>query len=237
MSFFVLTSILSSLVNTYNTDVKMNAMTNAAYSVSEYLIQDFAASSLSFEDYLYTCGSSIEPAVDLLSANIDALSLWIVDADGNIVFTCGGGLGDADDHAFRSENGRYVLPDAVLQKLMEEGSVRGQGNLSGFFRKSHCTFGVAMTEEDDTFCGAVIASTVSDGMSSLLVAMNRTVLMSTLWIMLAALVAVYFITERMVAPLRSMSRAAKSFARGQFDARVSVVGSDEVAEQIGRAHV
>ena len=54
--------------------------------------------------------------------------------------------------------------------------------------------------------------------------------MSTLWIMLAALIAVYFITERMVAPLKSMSRAAKSFAKGQFDARVTVTGSDEIAE-------
>ena len=41
LSFLVLTSILTSLVNAYNTDVKMNAMADAAYSVSLYLRQAY----------------------------------------------------------------------------------------------------------------------------------------------------------------------------------------------------
>jgi len=92
LSFLVLTSILTSLVNTYNTDVKMNTMADAAYSVCMYLQQDFRKSdAVSFEDYLYTHGSGIMPAIDLLSVNIDDLVLWIVDQEGWIVFVGGSG--------------------------------------------------------------------------------------------------------------------------------------------------
>jgi len=48
--------------------------------------------------------------------------------------------------------------------------------------------------------------------------------------MLAALIASYFITERIITPLKEMSRAAKSFAAGRFDVRVPVHGNDEVAD-------
>ena len=54
--------------------------------------------------------------------------------------------------------------------------------------------------------------------------------MASLWVFLAALIAVYFITERITSPLKNMSRAAKSFAAGKFDIRVDETGDDEVAE-------
>jgi len=46
----------------------------------------------------------------------------------------------------------------------------------------------------------------------------------------AALVAVYFLSERIIGPLKHMSRAAKSYATGNFDIRIPVEGNDEVAE-------
>ncbi len=231
MSFLVLTSILTSLVNTYNTDVKMNAMADASYSVSVYLLYDYERSDvMNFEDYLYTQGSHVMPVMDLLSTNVDNMILWFADSQGQIVFTGGSVPEDGEAPAVKAENGRYILPRSVCEELAEAGTISEQGTLDGFFRMDHCTYGIALKSPEGEFLGAVIASTSSEGMSELLEAMNKTVLMSTLWIILAALVAVYFVTERLVSPLRSMSRAAKSFARGQFDARVPVVGSDEIAE-------
>lgn len=59
---------------------------------------------------------------------------------------------------------------------------------------------------------------------------HRAVFNSSIWVMLAAVIAAYFITERIVRPLRTMTGAAKSFGRGDFSARVVVYGKDEVAE-------
>ncbi len=58
----------------------------------------------------------------------------------------------------------------------------------------------------------------------------RSMIAAALWIMLAALIAIYFITERVISPLREMSKAAKRMAVGQFDVRVPVRGRDEVAQ-------
>ena len=226
-SFLVLTTILTSLVNTYNVDVKMNSMADAAYSVSVYLRSEYIASEYSsFEVYLEEENGRIMPVVELLSVNVDDMVLWVVDKDGNTLFTGGSGKLETS----RPDELGNVIPRSVMQALSVEGTLSDSGSLDGFFERRHCTYGVAMYTKDSHFAGAVIASTDSGGMSVLLEAMDNTVLMSTLWIMLAALIAVYFITERMVAPLKSMSRAAKSFANGKFDARVTVIGSDEIAE-------
>lgn len=58
----------------------------------------------------------------------------------------------------------------------------------------------------------------------------ETVLLAALWVMIAALIALYFITERTIEPLRDMSRAAKKLAVGSFDTHVPVRGQDEVAQ-------
>ena len=228
-SFLVLSTILTSLVNTYNIDVKMNSMADAAYSASMYLRGQFTESGCEdFTDYLHEKKREIMPVVDLLSINVDNMMLWVVDETGDTVLT--GGSWKADSAQSESLLMDATFPESVIHTLNTDGTISDTGNLSGFFDKGHCTYGVALYAPDSRFIGAVIASTDSVGMSQLLEAMDNTVLMSTLWIMLAALIAVYFITERMVAPLKSMSRAAKSFAKGKFDARVTVTGSDEIAE-------
>ncbi len=227
LSFLVLTSILSALVNTYSMDVKMNSMANAAYSVSMNLRQGFLQSQLEdYQKYIYERKAEILPLVRLLDINIDDLVILITDADGRIVTTGGTELtGKVEGSEWPT-----ALPKEIYNALVENGSLRDKESLGGFFSVGQCTYGISIEDNGGHHVGAVLASTGSEGMSELLVAMNKTILMSTLWIMLAALVAVYFITERMVAPLRTMSRAAKSFAAGKFDVRIPVTGSDEIAE-------
>jgi signal transduction histidine kinase len=60
--------------------------------------------------------------------------------------------------------------------------------------------------------------------------MVKAIVIASLWVMLAALVAVYIITERIIGPLKDMSRMAKEFAAGNYDARVKARGKDEVAQ-------
>ena len=60
--------------------------------------------------------------------------------------------------------------------------------------------------------------------------MTQTIIISGLWILVAAFIATYFVSERLVSPIRDMRRAAKAFSEGHFDARVTVVGKDEIAE-------
>ncbi len=221
LSFMVLTSILTSLVNAYTTDVKMNEMADAAYSVSVYLRDRFPAEEENFPDYVKANKDNIFSMINFLSVNVDKVTVWLFDEKGEVILYGGAGEVPAEVRP---------LSQDVLYEMQTDGFVTEEGSLDGFFSAGHCAYGIALEDETGAFIGAVLASSKATGVSELLVAMNRTVLMSTLWITLAALVAVYFITERMAAPLRTMSRAAKSFAAGKFDVRVPVTGSDEIAE-------
>ncbi len=63
---------------------------------------------------------------------------------------------------------------------------------------------------------------------------RHNVITCSLWMLLAGLVIIYFITERILHPLRSMTKATKRYAKGDFSARVEVWGDDEIA-QLGTA--
>jgi signal transduction histidine kinase len=58
----------------------------------------------------------------------------------------------------------------------------------------------------------------------------RTTIIAILWVTAAALITVFFVTDKIVSPLKKMSEAARSFSQGKFDVRVPVTGNDEVAE-------
>lgn len=226
LSFLLLSSILGAMVNNYNLSVKMNTMSGAAKSVSGYLIFDYGTKGATdFSQYLHDNVENIVPVINLLAVNAEHLRLCVIDDTGKAV--CYGGVGNTE---WESQDSLQGIPDSVLASLEENGFVSDDGDLDGFFTAEHCTYGIAIRSTEGEFLGAVIASTVRAGMGELLTSMNKTVLMSTLWVMLAALVAVYFMTERMVSPLKSMSQAARLFAEGKFDARVPVIGSDEIAE-------
>ena len=55
-------------------------------------------------------------------------------------------------------------------------------------------------------------------------------LLSTMITLTLAFIVTYWLTYRIVKPLRQMAAATRRFAQGDFSARLSVVGRDEVAE-------
>jgi signal transduction histidine kinase len=83
---------------------------------------------------------------------------------------------------------------------------------------------------DNEVCGTVFVCAESVMLTELLEVIIKTIVVSILWVLLAALIAVYFITEKITGPLKEISRAAKQFANGKFDVRVPVRGNDEVSE-------
>jgi len=78
--------------------------------------------------------------------------------------------------------------------------------------------------------GYVISLASSAREARIIAVTRKTVISSLAWVLLAAVIAVYFITERIIHPLRNMTSAAKQFAKGDFETRVTICGEDEVAE-------
>ncbi len=77
--------------------------------------------------------------------------------------------------------------------------------------------------------GYVITVASAESGDRLIALSRKAVINSSVWVMIAAVIAMYFITERMVHPIRTMTRATKRFAKGDFSERISVQGEDEIA--------
>ena len=118
----------------------------------------------------------------------------------------------------------------VMSEVSFGGETTFSGDLGGVFSSKQMIHVSPITDGDGSFTGAVFVCTPSKATDQLIVSMIKTIIMASLWVMLAALISVYMISDKIITPLKEMSRAAKSFASGKFDVRVPVRGRDEVAE-------
>ena len=103
------------------------------------------------------------------------------------------------------------------------------GTLGGYLKEkslAYCT----KVEYADTIKGYVFAVSSTLAEDNLIGTARRAVVNSSVWVMHAAVIAAYFITERLVNPLRNMTKAVREFASGELSTRVVVSGKDEVAE-------
>ncbi|MBQ2729350.1 MAG: HAMP domain-containing histidine kinase [Clostridia bacterium] len=228
--FAVLTSTISVIVNSYGTNMKTESLSNAANSAAVYIKNDFASEYYpDFDTYLYKEYKDLKLLLDLLSVNDTSMLMFIADSEGQVIHFGGSENISIATEANSGGTGKYTVPEKITKRLIQGEHVSLNDDMGGFFRSDHIYYSIPLYNDGD-YVGAVFASANSTGTDALLSTMTRTVTLAVLWVMLASLVAMYFITERFLSPIRDMSRAAKSFANGSFDARVEVIGNDEVAE-------
>ncbi|MBR2715733.1 MAG: HAMP domain-containing histidine kinase [Ruminococcus sp.] len=107
------------------------------------------------------------------------------------------------------------------------------GTLDGYYEETHYTAGVPITmnisgdEEIIAFC---YVSTESAFVAGLTMAMMKIFISAAVITLLFSLILVSVLSYKLARPLRQMSDAAKKFAVGDFSARVSVTGEDEVGQ-------
>jgi len=229
ISFAILSTTITAIVESYGNDVKTKTLSNAANSAAMFIEKDFNDTYDDFEEYTKGESRDLKLVLDLLATNDESLLIFVVDSDGRVVHSGGTSKSDIYVEANSNKNGDAVIDESVKLLLEEGKSVNSTDTMNGFFKDIHAYYAIPLFT-DGEYIGSVFACSSETDTDALILTMNRTVLMSVLWITLACLVAVYFISERLTAPLKEMSRAVKSFAAGQFDARIEVVGRDEIAE-------
>lgn len=233
LSILLSTTIITTLANNYDENIKIRTVSKAAYSITDFIIEDYNQSGqINFNDYLNESLGDIKPILDIMAINQENMLVFVSDGVGDIKLAGGADRNRqyAGTDGVFSEDAEISYPSEVVAKLQEGGTITRTDTLDGFFQENHIVYILPITALDGRVVGSVMTSTAASGMDELLNAMIKTIIMSSLWLMLAALIAVYIISERLVSPIRAMSKAAKEFAAGHFDVRVPVVGSDEVAE-------
>ncbi len=234
LCMFILTIIITSLVTSYSTEVKTNTVSSAADFMSDFMYKKMDTYNMEdLRKYAGVYAPNLLPIINSMNINADDFIIMLADTSGNI-FISGGGPGalkyTGEDGILPSGSERYRLPDGFMEELSEKSYVRAITDLDGIYDEEYIICAKPVYTKTGVLAGAIIAGSARNGMNTLLDSMVRSVVMSTLWLMLAVLVVVYFISERLIAPIRLMSRASKKFAKGQFDIRVPVRGNDEIAE-------
>lgn len=215
-SFAILAASIGSLMLNYSDESRENNLTASADSLRIYLEEQFnGTTAQGFRDYVKRYQTVIDRDIALLIDYAGSVSLLVTDASGTII---------ASEHGAVD----FQIPQEYLSEAASAPFVK-ELDLGGFFDRACLVRGIPV-RGGSTVIGYVFACSTETGVGNLVMVMMKTLMMTMLWVLIAALIAIYFISEKITLPLRDMSRAAKSFAQGNFDVRVPVSGRDEVAE-------
>lgn len=122
---------------------------------------------------------------------------------------------------------KSISKSIINQVYSSERSYSFTGTADGLFSEEYGFNAIELSTGDNH--GVVFAAATTQGMSDFVSDMIGTMAKIAILVLIAGMIGCYFISERIVVPLRNMDKAAKSFAAGKFDVRVQVVGKDEIA--------
>ena len=223
VSFIALTLITASLINDYVFDLKKDSMEDTAESIYSTVNGIMSVSRLPLYNIVSKDDGYIVDILNKNASSIDAV-IFITDSNGRVLVS--------------SDNASGKIPESVASFLVE-GYISEDylfSDLGGIFDEEHINVirpvNVIPTGQVDynaeSNAGAIFVS--SEMTNPIFERLGGHFIMTLLWIFLVSILAIYFVSERISRPLKEMSYAAKSFAKGKFSVRVPVRGNDEVAE-------
>ena len=220
-SFLVIIFIISSITASYSATAKSQIMENSAEAAATYVEGLFEYSDEeTLAGVLDGSRKAAEDMLGVIAKSSDDITIIVCDGEGKIILSVGA---DAVVNDAR-------IPDEYMMAIGEGKAVSDNQKITDVFESPLYAHAVPLSNTGDNVCGAVLVCARSVMITDLLEAIIKTIVVSILWVLLAALIAVYVITEKITGPLKEISRAAKQFANGKFDVRVPVSGNDEVAE-------
>ncbi|MBQ7011723.1 MAG: HAMP domain-containing histidine kinase [Clostridia bacterium] len=212
-SFTMITFIITSLVGDYAVSIKTETVIDTAASAKRVIELAYS------EEAEYD--SSIVRGMLSAPINSNQVKAFITDPSGKILF--------CDENNNDDMVGKTVASDIMLVALSTDG-YSGLTDLGGVFDSVNIASAFPIVSPNGETLAGVFVYTDSHAETEMLTSLVRTIVLSTMWVLIAMLLAIYFVSERTIGPLKSMSRAAKQFASGKLDVRVHVSGSDEIAE-------
>jgi len=222
VSFAVLAFIAGSLITSYSEDERISITTESSKTVKDYLQNEMSQAEASdIKVFIYQNYANLRRTLTLFTSYEKDLMLLITDLDGNVLIT---------DKLADAEYVKAAIPKHNIEKVLEKDQFNGKSDFGKLFEKEQLYHAVPLNNVSSEKCGVVFAISTASSLTELSEILIRTVITAMLWVMFAALLTVYFISEKITAPLKKISRAAKEFAKGNFKVRVPVKGNDEIAQ-------
>lgn len=230
ISFILLSSIVTSMIRSYFFEEKEERVVSTA-SVLAGTLERFGQTDIDAPGFLSPVLSDM---VSPLINNDMEMNITFLAEDYTVVLTTVGAPVENGIRQTIVDNtgalGKIDISQFVeISYSDEKKAMIHRGTLDNFFDEASiaCIDEVFVSEK---ISGYVISSYSTAREDSFIVTAKRAILSSSVWVMIAAVIAAYFITQRIVSPLHNMTVAAKRFGKGDFSTRVAAHGSDEVSE-------
>ena len=223
VSFTLLLTTVGSIMANYSYDVKTDIIDNASSSADEYITELMKEGEYTdARVMLGECSELVDIMLGALTPPSSEITVVISDADGKVIV----GTGKEEDKIVQNAQ----FPQAMIDAVDTNGEYRERVNTPNVLPGMHMIRATAFSDASGENAGYIMIISASSRWENFFSTMIKAVIISCLWIMLATLIAVYFISERVTEPLRHMSKTVKSYAMGNFEARVAVTGRDEVSQ-------
>lgn len=124
-----------------------------------------------------------------------------------------------------------LVSDSILNSLKKNNEYFERGNLGGIYNDQYYTVAESIVGDNgDTIGYVFFSSSASLPLKTFLSEMMKMFLISAFTVLVLTFIIVYFVSLKMVKPLRQMSIAAQKFGRGEFDTRLEVKSFDETGQ-------
>ena len=188
-----------------------NAKQALALTEEEYANYDYSGKMNSY---------TLRVGYTILANSIDA-TLFLTDATGKTLLCTEDG---ACSHF------TYTIPANILTQTENTGGYRELGKLGGVYKNDFYTVAVPLLHPSGKAVAYIFVSSSATGLQYFLVEILNMFAISSLAVIVISFIVIYFVTSRMVRPLREMVGATRSFAKGDFTVRVPVTSYDEVGQ-------
>lgn len=150
------------------------------------------------------------------TAQNDHLTILLSDLDGDVLLRVE--PGEEEGVAYRPA--AQHVDERVVRQVCREGYYTEIGNLDGVLIGKNYVVGALITDEAGQAGALVFIGTSNEMATDMIEGVSRGFTMILLCTLFGALVISYFISARMTQPLKTMARAAREYASGNFDVRV-----------------
>lgn len=226
ISFVILSGVITALVRNYafsDTEARLNKECSIVVGLMDQI------GSEPMKSKLQHVAKSIEPMVSF-NSDYDVI---IIDQQGKIILSTAHSGNEENTPIIDVEEGLGRVSMSLFERQTDEDgqvSYVYNGTIDESLSDQYMVYAKPVTENGSIVC-YVLALANTNRENNFVSNTRRVVINSSIWVMVVAVVAAYFITERIVLPLKKMTAAAKGFAEGDFSTRVEVgKQNSEVAE-------
>lgn len=215
MSFLVLGSILVILSVNYSNSEKKQLYYDDANNIA-----NMTANLSGLPESEAMQGQSLMRGIMEDLADASSADIFITDTQGNKRLT-------TDMHNVDFDNQK--VSDKIMADINKGKTyTKTFGTFDGALDHPYIIVGVPILYQGSQIIGGVFVYSRANSLIKFVYGVIQIFLLCSIFVMVFAFIVIYFVTARLVKPLKQMSAAAVSFSKGDFSTRIPVTGDDEI---------